>query len=110
MSASSEVRGSDAKLAARQLELFSTLEDPADMSFSAIIDVLNNDTECIELSGSPILVNHARKHARDAVIEVKGAIVRAPELRVVGKGAEEVAYLLVKDYSKYVGALFDNFE
>ncbi|KAI0544556.1 hypothetical protein F4679DRAFT_34969 [Xylaria curta] len=97
-----------------QLERFSDLADPSTVTFSAIVEVWGDAAVVTEVVGSPILVETAKKHmgARGqlkATILERGA-VRAPELRIMGMEAETVARGLVKDYSEYVTALFENFD
>ncbi|KAI1741290.1 hypothetical protein F4680DRAFT_72940 [Xylaria scruposa] len=97
-----------------QLERFSDLADPSTVTFSAIVEVRGDTAVVTEVTGSPILVETAKKHMgargqlKTTMLE-KGPI-RAPELRIVGMEAEIVARKLVKDYSEYVAALFENFD
>lgn len=93
--------------------------DPASVSFAAIIDVVVDEDDGedeaaggLRIVGSPVLVEQASRIAPPgAVFEARGTtVVRAPEVRIVGQDAERVACALVREYSKYIGALFDNFD
>ncbi|KAI1746715.1 hypothetical protein F4782DRAFT_41285 [Xylaria castorea] len=97
-----------------QLERFSDLADPSTVTFSAIVGIRGDADTATEVAGSPILVEMAKKHMGtngqlEATMLDRGP-VRAPELRVVGMEAEVVARELLKGYSEYVAALFDNFD
>lgn len=109
-SAGSKAKGASATTAAPQIEDMIDFDDPANFNFSAILNILDNASERVELFGSPVLVAHAKKHTSSAVVGLNMDTVRAPELRIMGKGAGHVAHSLVRDYSKYFGALFDNLD
>ncbi|KAI0186901.1 hypothetical protein EV127DRAFT_410852 [Xylaria flabelliformis] len=97
-----------------QLERFSNLADPSTITFSAIVEVWEDAAVVTEVTGTPILVVTAKEHMgargqlKTTVLERRA--IRAPELRVVGMEAEVVTRELVKHYSEYVAALFENFD
>ncbi|TRX93706.1 hypothetical protein FHL15_005382 [Xylaria flabelliformis] len=97
-----------------QLERFSDLAHPSTITFSAIIEVREDAAVVTEVAGTPILVDTAKEHIgargqlKATVLERRA--IRAPELRVVGMEADVVTRELVKHYSEYLAALFENFD
>ena len=95
-----------------ELDEFHELPSPSTFPMSAIFEVEKTQAEAIRVTGSPVLVNKARNHSREEVNvgSSTAKTPRAPELRVEGADAEEVALKTICDYSDYCGALFDNFD
>ncbi|KAI0860543.1 hypothetical protein F4860DRAFT_514714 [Xylaria cubensis] len=97
-----------------QMERLSNLADPSTITFSAIVEVREDAAVVNEVTGTPILVEIAKEHMgargqlKTTVLERRA--IRAPELRVVGMEAEVITRELVKHYSEYVAALFENFD
>lgn len=94
-----------------RLDQFSGLPGATEFPLSAIFEIATTKSEKTQLSGAPVLVDKARKHAEgeiEACVQPKAS--RAPELRIEGADAEAVARATICDYSNYVAALFDNFD
>jgi hypothetical protein len=81
-------------------------------SHSAILEVQQTDREPLRLAGTPLLISRAKKHAETSTSLEVAAVsnLTTPYLRVEGPSAQQVAIDTIRDYSKYVAALFENFD
>jgi len=96
------------------------LEPEEEVSLSALVEVSENEdreSQGLEVEGSFVLVEKAVRISDGVAREKKshgggGSLTsnKAPVVRIVGKGAEEVARRLVEEYSRYVVGLFENFD
>lgn len=81
-------------------------------AFSAVFDVRERDVEALLLEGSPLLVSRAMKYA-ESLVKPKTAISSnsdTPRLLVEGPMAVSIAIETIREYSRYVAALFENFD
>ena len=94
------------------MDQFQALPSPSQFPVSAVFEIAKNGDEAVMASGSPVLVEKARKHSGEDLIvgPSKEKFLRAPELRIEGVRAEEVAHATISDYMHYIAALFDNFD
>ena len=89
----------------------SLLQEAIFSSYSAVLEVLQTDREPLRLTGSPLLVSRAKKHAQPPLSVITTlSRVKMPWLRIQGPSAQQVALDTIRDYSKYVAALFENFD
>ncbi|KIW30331.1 uncharacterized protein PV07_06081 [Cladophialophora immunda] len=95
-----------------ELEQFATFEDVSKFQLSAVFEVADTQDMPLEAEGAPVIIEHVKKAASSAVA-TRPAVrkqMRAPEVRIKGRGAEATGFEAIKTYSAYVGALFDNFD
>ena len=95
-----------------ELELFQQKDNPQDASVSAVFQVSEEIGAPLKIEGSPVLVEKARKltTAQTNFHEPGKGLTRAPFITIAGPEAESIACSLIKEYSAYVVALFDNFD
>ena len=80
-------------------------------SYSAVLEVEQTDQEPLRIKGSRLLLSRAKKHARtSASLEMTVTNLETPFLRIQGPSAQQVAVDTIRDYSKHVAALFENFD
>ncbi|KAI0438677.1 hypothetical protein F4803DRAFT_534202 [Xylaria telfairii] len=91
---------------------FSKSPSPSTFAFSAIFRISESTDAPLSLFGSSILIAKAQHfvEGREGVRVGTQEFRRAPRLVVEGLGADEVIRKTVCAYSKYVVALFDNFD
>ncbi|OTB05027.1 hypothetical protein M426DRAFT_147098 [Hypoxylon sp. CI-4A] len=95
-----------------ELNIFREMESPENMPISAIFEVSEKEGIALRVEGSPILVEKVRKFTTDqtSLHVSEKQLTRAPSVTVVGPGAESIACSMIKEYSAYIVALFDNFD
>ncbi|KAI1212605.1 uncharacterized protein F4807DRAFT_342599 [Annulohypoxylon truncatum] len=95
-----------------ELEIFQQKDDPKDMSVSAVFEVSEKKGAALEIDGSPVLVEKARKLATTQanVHEFGKGLIRAPSISIIGPEAESISCSAIREYSAYIVALFDNFD
>lgn len=79
---------------------------------SALFQIVVTEDATISIHGSPILVQKAADAAQRPVKRLAEGQTprRAPEVRIEGREAVSVGRDTVELYSKYIAALFDNFD
>ncbi|EXJ83054.1 hypothetical protein A1O1_06672 [Capronia coronata CBS 617.96] len=94
------------------LQQFEGLPDPSNFSSSAMIEIQEYTGRDLTVSGSPVLVTRVKKLAPDhcKIGSSSRKASRAPEILIQGEGAEDLAQRLIRDYSDYIAALFENFD
>ncbi|KAI0520981.1 hypothetical protein F5B22DRAFT_597096 [Xylaria bambusicola] len=94
------------------LAQFAKYPSPANFPFSAILQISESAEAPLSLVGSSLLTAKAQKILGDqeASRVCTQEFRRAPRLRVEGPGVVEVSRRIICAYSKYVAALFDNFD
>ncbi|KAI1077020.1 hypothetical protein F5B20DRAFT_583758 [Whalleya microplaca] len=95
-----------------ELEPFAEMDNPKNVSVSAVVEVSEEKEGVLRVKGSPILVQKARRlaTAQESIFEPEGKLTRAPFISIIGPAAESTACSLIKEYSAYITALFDNFD
>jgi hypothetical protein len=100
---------------APELKLFSNLEEPSTFPFSALFQIIEEEQlelDSLTAQGSPVITQ--RLHLVTSLplkVENGGSLPqRVPFISLRGKSAVSVGKLVVKDYSNYVAALFENFD
>ncbi|KAI8957735.1 hypothetical protein F5Y11DRAFT_352218 [Daldinia sp. FL1419] len=95
-----------------QLQGFQENIHPKDISFSAVCRVTEEEGVPLQLEGSPILIKMARGFmTTEADIDIsRWRAPRAPWVTIMGPGAEALALSTIKEYSAYIGAIFNNFD
>ena len=94
-----------------QLEQFSDLPEGFTFPLSAVFEVVYVQAAKLRICGSPVLVPKVQKNAlgSEAAVSTRKGL-RAPEVRIEGVSAVDVAVVTVREYSAYVAALFENFD
>ncbi|KAI1619961.1 hypothetical protein EDD37DRAFT_641543 [Exophiala viscosa] len=94
-----------------QLEQFSSLPEGSTFPLSAVFEVVEGQAATVRISGSPVLLPKVQKNASGSEASISTRkILRAPEVRIEGVSAVDVAAVTVQEYSVYVAALFENFD
>ena len=95
-----------------ELEQFSAFEDASSFQLSAIFEIVEQEQEQINVEGAKVLVDQIKELLSTPVSAKLSSRMqlRAPEVCLKGHGAERVGVEAIKAYSKYVGAMFDNFD
>lgn len=91
---------------------FTTMTNVDQFSLSALFEIVKSQRDAIAIQGSPVLVQKATEVANEAAISKTTVLSpsRAPDVRIDGNLAVPLAISTVELYSKYVQALFDNFD
>ncbi|KAI0007416.1 hypothetical protein F4779DRAFT_514900 [Xylariaceae sp. FL0662B] len=95
-----------------ELGTFVEMDDPKNVSLSAIVEVSEQREGVLRAKGSPILIEKARKFTKgeENISEPEVKLTRAPFVSIIGPAAESIACSLIREYSGYITALFDNFD
>ena len=97
-----------------ELDRFRTMRNPQDASVSAIFDVSEEEGGTkLRVGGSPVLVDKARIIPSAASADIRPSAkkpARAPMVSIRGPRANSAACNMIRSYSTYVVALFDNFD
>ncbi|KAI0883744.1 uncharacterized protein GGS22DRAFT_189711 [Annulohypoxylon maeteangense] len=95
-----------------ELASFQQGDDPKDVSVSAVVEVSEQMGAPLRIEGSPVLVKKARRlmTALADVRELGKGLARAPCISITGPEAESIACSIIREYSAYIVALFDNFD
>ncbi|KAK4943049.1 hypothetical protein LTR10_017248 [Elasticomyces elasticus] len=95
----------------QQLEQFSDLPEGSTFPMSAIFEVVEGQAANVRICGSPVLLPKVQKNAPgwEASTSTRKSL-RAPEVRIEGISAVDVAAVTIREYSVYVAALFENFD
>ena len=96
---------------APELKEFSGMEDVSIFPQAAIFDIIETESDPLVLQGSPVLTEAAKRAANKPVTvnAERWSSLRAPVLNIQGQEAVSMAKLAVEEYSRYVAALFENF-
>ena len=81
-------------------------------SLSALFEIKTTNAEILSLAGGPVLTQKAGNLASTEV-KFDGTNIgqrRAPAVRIEGSCAEKVGQDTIIEYSRYIAALFDNFD
>ena len=90
------------------------MADVTELPLSAVFEVGVTEDDLLTAQGSPVLVSKVmgaserQVRAQAAAGQSRGA--RAPAVRIEGSGAASIGAKAVESYSRYVAALFDNFD
>jgi len=94
------------------LEQFSAFQDVSEFPLSAIFEMVEDQSEQLQVEGTHVLTEQIRQilssHVSTRTCSRK--LLRAPEVLLTGPKAEQIGLEAIKAYSAYVGALFDNFD
>lgn len=95
-----------------ELDQFRTMRNPQDASVSAIFDVSEEEAGTkLRVEGSPVLVDKACIIPSAASADIRQSKpARAPMVSIKGPQANSAACNMIRSYSTYVVALFDNFD
>lgn len=94
------------------LKQFASMPDFATFSMSALFEILETEDPSLKVHGSQILVEKVTSVCNEPLETVIQNQVpsRAPGVNIRGHDAIAAGRLAVKVYSRYVAALFDNFD
>lgn len=97
---------------APDLKQFSSMDSFSSFGMSALFEIVVTQEATISIRGGPILVQKAANAAQRPVkTQSEGQTPRrAPEVKIEGREAVSVGRATVELYSKYIAALFDNFD
>jgi hypothetical protein len=90
----------------------SYLKDDCFSPYSAIFEVREFEQEEFQLQGSPLLISKAKKHVGSG-IPINTSVGRPSKpvfLCIEGPSSEQIAIDTLREYSKYIAALFENFD
>lgn len=88
------------------------LKDECFTTYSAVFEVQEFEQEELQLQGNPLLISKAKKHAESGV-SINASLSRLSKpvfLRIAGPSSEKIAVDTLRDYSRYIAALFENFD
>ncbi|KAI1460017.1 hypothetical protein F4805DRAFT_454957 [Annulohypoxylon moriforme] len=94
------------------LEPFKHRDSPKNLSVSAVFEVSEQVGAPLKIEGSLVLIEKARKltTTQAEFREPRKELARAPSISITGPEAESFACSVIREYSAYIVALFDNFD
>ncbi|KIW72213.1 hypothetical protein PV04_00423 [Phialophora macrospora] len=95
-----------------EVQQFSGFADVSAFQLSAVFEVAEESQEQLQVEGDRILIEQVQKLSSSPISAKLSPRkrLRAPEVCLRGPGAERVGCEAIKAYSRYIGAMFDNFD
>jgi hypothetical protein len=81
-------------------------------SHSAVFEIREFEREELRLEGSPLLISKAKKYVGSGM-SINASVSRSTKpvfIRIEGPSSEQVAISTLREYSRYIAALFENFD
>lgn len=96
-----------------ELDQFASLPNVSDLPLSALFAISENEEQALRISGSPVITSATAPSTGDNDVQIVPSPSkprRAPAVEILGRNAERCSRQMIRDYAKYVVALFDNFD